>query len=296
MALLVVLGIRFWPPSEVESGRPVAPPPDRPVAWQPPDIVPAADAQIVEVGGLKFYDHIEKVVQDRRISFRLIPHEADSDPPTFYMMENKVSNDLFALALADPAFRNLLDEEAKAHPQTIQRQWDKGGLGEDGDNVRDLGMDGKGDWPVLRVTVTEAYLFARWLGGNLPTVKQWDKAGGGLNDDPRPCQGEPWGPEDIAINRSQKGPMPVGKAAKDRSRFQCRDMAGNGQEWTRTVRKAGETVPAANPNDKLFVVVRGRSYWAEQPFAFGDNQAIVSYLDENPYTSFRVVLEPLLAP
>jgi hypothetical protein len=277
--LLVLLGLAVY-------FRPT-PAPQREAVWLPPGCEPQADAEMVMVGEMKLYDHMAKVINGKRIPFRLIPHEAESDPPTFYMMENKVSNELFLLALADPGCQKLLDEEKKVHPQTIRREWELGGIADD----KDLGIPGNEQLPVLRVTVTEAYLFARWLGGHLPSVNQWNKAGGKLNNDPHPFLASSWEGDDIAINRRQKGPMPVGTAAKDISRFKCRDMAGNGREWTCTLSEAGGTVPAPDPSDKLFVVVRGKSYIAPEPFIFTDHREILPYLQPYPDVSFRVVLE-----
>jgi hypothetical protein len=262
--------------------RPRSEPARHEVDWLPAGIEPEADAQIVTVDAMKLYDHVARVTHGKRIPFRLIPHEAESDPMTFYMMENKVSNELFALAMNDPEFRKLQTDEERAHPGTIKGQWTQGGLGSE--------QEDKDQLPVLRVTVTEAYLFARWLGGYLPSVKQWDKAGGGLNGDPRPCLPPPWERDDIAINRGRKGPMPVGTAAKDISRFKCRDLAGNGREWTITLRDAGLTVPAAKPENKLLVVLRGSSYDAPNPFLFTDRRESMPYLDPSPFISFRVVL------
>jgi formylglycine-generating enzyme required for sulfatase activity len=261
------------------------------VDWLPPGIEREPDAQKAEVGGKKLYDHVAKVIQGRRIPFRLIPHEAESDPETFYMMENKVSNELFALAMNDPDFQKSLADEKKVHSETIKDQWKLGGIGNS-----DLGMDGKDQWPVLRVTVTEAHLFARWLGGYLPSVAQWDKAGGWLNNDQQPCLPPPWERDDIAINRGEKGPMPVGTAPKDVSRFKCRDMAGDGQEWTATLTQVGKSVPVSNPSDQFFVVLRGNSYVAPQPFLFTDRRASVPYLEPSPYIGFRVVLHLSLGP
>jgi serine/threonine protein kinase len=279
MLVALALTLYFRTPSE---------PLRREVDWLPTVIEPEAEAQIVTIGGMKLYDYVAKIIHDKRIPFRLIPQETESDPATFYMMENKVSNELFALAMSDPEFQRVLDDEEKAHPGTIKNEWAQGGLGDE--------LQNKDQLPVLRVTVTEAYLFARWLGGYLPSVSQWNKAGGGLNDDPWPCLPGPWEPDDIAINRGEKGPMPVGTAAKDMSRFKCHDMAGNGKEWTCTLTQVGGTVPAASPSNPLFVVLRGHSYNAPDPFLFTEPRDSVPYLDPNPFIGFRVVLRVPPAP
>src|SRR5262249_24468620 len=109
-----------------------------------------------------------------------------------------------------------------------------------------------------------------------------------------PYQAEdPLLPGDIAVGRREQGPVPVGTARRDISRFQCWDMAGNGSEWTNTVRGGdiGAVVPAANPGPKLFVVVRAQSYAADKPFLFADRQASLPYFESSAVITFRVALE-----
>src|SRR5205807_5861030 len=86
---------------------------------------------------------------------------------TFYIMENKVTNQLFGTAANDPEFMNRLAEIRRKHPWGISEQWNQG----PGSKEPNWGTR-----PVQRVTVTEASLFAEWLGGKLPTASQWDKA------------------------------------------------------------------------------------------------------------------------
>ena len=70
--------------------------------------------------------------------------------------------------------------------------------------------------------------------------------------------------------------MEVGKASKDISFFGCRDMAGNGREWTRDLYILGaggeREVPLDREtnNQKDRVILRGRSYVEEKPLKFTD--------------------------
>ena len=104
---------------------------------------------------------------------------------------------------------------------------------------------------MFRVTVTEAYFFAEWLGGKLPTQKQWFKAAGASldttmadEDNTGPFEGLASDPTDLGVNLLATGPLPVGTARRAVSRSGCCDMAGNGFEWLREVqRPVGETVP-----------------------------------------------------
>ena len=120
----------------------------------------------------------------------------------------------------------------------------------------------------MRVHVEEAQHFAVWLGGNLPTVQQWNKAAG-LNKDDRKDDRQPdatgpyrrgrqpFAPEDLGIDREQQGPLDVGRARLDESPWGCRDMAGNGREWTRNL-DFGDHVPLKHePTAVDLVLLRG---------------------------------------
>jgi serine/threonine protein kinase len=193
------------------------------------------------------------------VVFVVVPQEEASDPPTFYAMESKVWDDLF------DHFRRAQPDVVKA---TSWRLGDQGG------------------WlPAVRVTVEEAEAFATWLGGKLPTGRQWDKAAGFFQRGNRagPARGQR-----VAVRRFQEGPRPVNAPdSDDVSPYGVRDLAGNGTELTR---------------DRLgdLVVLRGRSWRAPGPLTYADlenqqknNQALVQYANAaSPTTGFRVVLEP----
>src|SRR5262249_42498974 len=148
-------------------------------------------------------------------------------------------------------------------------KWEKGGLA-DGEEIG----NGNEQHPVLNVTAEEAHRFARWLGGELPTAQQWDKAAGRFEDyrGDGPFKGKIGTVKpglDVAVGRKKEGPMPVGAALRDESLFGCRDMAGNGREWTCTNADPGRSnqrvaFPVADP--KVRLQLRGRSYAALDPY------------------------------
>jgi formylglycine-generating enzyme required for sulfatase activity len=234
----------------------------------------------------------------------VVPQKSSTDPRTFYIMENKVWNDLYAAFVADPASRRLLQ---KYHDcpgcdqlvRLVQDDWKKGGLAPESNQKPFFGVDGpeKGMMPVLRVTVTEAHCFAEWeqIGGRLPTRQQWFKAAG-LGEDDRlgPYDGKPEDPTDLAINQ-KNGPWPVNRGNRDLSIHGCRQMASNGQEWTRDVTDPpGSFIPLNNVLVIPWVWMVGKSYLADTPLTFKDAQ-------DNPLSAksntadfqltFRVVLE-----
>jgi formylglycine-generating enzyme required for sulfatase activity len=86
--------------------------------------------------------------------------------------------------------------------------------------------------------------------------------------------------------------MKVGEAADDESPFGCRDMAGNGKEWTRDLSADDRTVPLTNPQGEN-VRLRGQSYQVAEPAQYKSLAAGVwPYGDTAPDIGFRVVLEP----
>jgi len=285
-AFLAVLVWHPWQPTP-----PTAPAPE--VDWLPDGVEKAEAAQIVTVDGKRLYDRVVRVKGEQRVVFLLIPREKETDPATFYLMEDKVSNDLYRAAVADPSFQEHLAEFAQKQPATVRNEWEKGGIAAD----KDVGA-ADGRLPVLRVTVTEAHCFARWLGGNLPALLQWDKAAGRLNDAKAPFKDPetPLAPGDVAVGRAAEGPMPVGTAARDISPFGCRDMAGNGKEWTRNMDDGGSLVPVPEPKEDLLVIVRGREYFKPRPLFFADRVDHELYFEAKPALGFRVALNLGLSP
>ncbi len=302
LPVLIAVVIMRWPhapPSletgpSAETGGAAAAPTVQPIPevdWKLAGCEKAKDAKVdTDIKKQRYYDHIVMTKDGQEIDFRLVPRQAEEDPPTFYMMENKVWNDLFRAASKDSKFQDLLAEyEAPSSKWKVKREWTKSAETEPKTN----------DWsrlPVTRVTVIEAYCFARWLGGNLPTGQEWDKAAGFYEAD----KGE--GPYQQPANESdqpqfalQGKPLPVGTARADVSRFRCHDMAANGVEWTRSLLGAGQSVPFRPGKQEDSVLVRGQSFNAKVPLLFRDLDTKLESEQWNeaaPDISFRVVLEP----
>jgi formylglycine-generating enzyme required for sulfatase activity len=189
-------------------------------------------------------------------------------PEPFYIMKDKVWVGLFEVF-------------AREHPEVVKDTvWRQGG-----DDPR---------LPVRNVNGPQAQAFAAWLGGpghgDLPTPEQWDQAAGkNLPDAPiGPYQG-PWNPRDpdqIAVGLDRRESMPVGQATHDVSPYGCRDMSGNGWEWTRPR-------PGDKPDE--LVVLRAQNFKGAKPFAFDDikNDDLVAkpFNGCDGETGFRVVIE-----
>jgi formylglycine-generating enzyme required for sulfatase activity len=239
------------------------------------------------VNGKRLFTRIAYVLPDQTpILFLLIPQTHDTDPPPFYSMQDKVTNKLFrAFAAVNPA-------------AVAESKWKEGAVKAPADGkLIPLGSDDD-TLPVFSVTLVEAHEFARWIGGELPTTQQWDKAAGRFDGAVGPFEGDSGNlkPGDIGVGRNKEGPMPAGQAAKDRSIFGCKDMAGNGREWTCTI--AGPASELENlrvkfpPRDpKVNIRMRGRSYLESDPYQFEQQIGQQRADAARPDISFRVVID-----
>ena len=121
------------------------------------------------------------------------------------------------------------------------------------------------NYPVMNIDWWDAYAYAAWRGGRLPTEQEWEKAARGT-------EGfiYPWGNEFIGENANtildldQKSDIgkidgysfwgPVDGVMKDKSPFGAIGMAGNVMEWT------GSWAENPRSKAKILPVIRGGSY------------------------------------
>jgi formylglycine-generating enzyme required for sulfatase activity len=253
--------------------------------YLPPQAEAAPNAMLVsDIDGESYYNRIVVTpASGSATEFVLVPRKRPTDVPTFYIMADKVTVKEF-------------QEFTAANPGMVRDDgWTKGGRA-DGKDTRNIDVR----HPVLRVKVADAVQFAQWLGGKLPTIQQWDQAAGRYEQSTGegPYRGT-WSEKDardIAVNRAKDGPLPVGASERDVSWCGCRDMAGNGQEWTRNIAGQGDRlVPLEQPAANDRVLLRGRSYAATDPLHFSDLQDAFTighfYGAASHHTGFRVVIE-----
>jgi formylglycine-generating enzyme required for sulfatase activity len=238
--------------------------------------LPAGDAsgsghRVVKQGSVRnwFYETLTLARPAGKLELVLIPQDKHDDPPTFYIMVEKVSVGQFLRFTKAPE--------------------SQGQVG-DGWNAAD-----PKEYPALGMTWKEAELFAEnWAGGGLPSTRQWDKAAGyseweskgGKDEQAGPFRGR-WGgahPLDIAVGGNKKA---LGDAQDDWCTTSgCRDMAGNGKEWTSTAR----------PGNNQLMELRGQSFEVSVPLLFKDLKrgivAVKYQAKRDLDLGFRVVVEP----
>jgi hypothetical protein len=281
-AVMIALGVVLWRQYLLP---PVPPRPSEvawlPKGWQPEDVTGGLGE---DRNGGRYYPHLVRAVGSERVVVRLVPQARPTDPRTFYMMEDKVWNNLFAVFMASPAAPALLDRYRlrpgcdRLVQREWQKEWQKGGyapnFNPDPESPPHLGVEGdKRRFPVFRLTVTEAHCFAEWLDGRLPTRRQWRKAA----ERRAPEAGQRAGTADLAVNL-QDGPWPVDRGDQDVSNYGCRQLMSNGYEWTRNLDE-GSSGNAEIPLEAM--IAHPRVYYQGQ-----------SYLDKKPQTLESLVAEP----
>jgi formylglycine-generating enzyme required for sulfatase activity len=215
--------------------------------------------------GRRYYGQLQRDLGGQTVVMILIPQKAVSDPPTFYIMQNKVWNDLYAAFLKDPESQVLL-RKYSSYPgcETLVRgAWVRGAMAP-ALPAEQLGVaEGQGRVPVFCVTATEGVCLAEWIGGRLPNQEQYYNAADLDDLLPGVFKGDPNG---LALNLG-KGPWEVDRGDRDVNRFGCRQMVSNGREYTRTLQDslANEELPLRGMTVKRRVRVVGVSYLAQEP-------------------------------
>jgi serine/threonine-protein kinase len=156
----------------------------------------------------------------------------------------------------------------------------------------------KANHPVVDVTWDDCIAFCLWagkLGGGemvLPSEAEWEKAARG-NDG----RFYPWGndmPDNTRLNFNSLTTTPVGKyGARGQSPYGCDDMAGNVEEWTRSLEKSYPYSLSDGREDlasREHRVVRGGAFRDDARLVYSGIRNGYYPIDHVDILGFRVVL------
>lgn len=337
-ALMLMLGLgigiasQFWP-------RPDPPPPgpgtggggagggggtQPKVLPCPQGWTPVSAAGIVTVDGREYHKRLTRTVAGEELVALLIPRTRPNDPPSFYMLENKITNKVFAAewdrAILNPTspVHTFLQDNPELRDRLCPGQWRNGVPDTKGNRVsidkQRPGTDySQYDTPALGVTVPEAMLIAQELGGLLPIRTQWTKAVG-IHDG----KSLPTGPPiEVPSDKSelddrlkylrdtlrgrnlalglQNGPLPVSRRTADFSFFDVHQLLSNGQEWTGDNPYGERRLNLFElPTTDYHAFLVGQAYEkTEIPTVFGllNQKRSQPWTKWNEYAGFRIVLE-----
>lgn len=219
---------------------------------------PGIEADMVLVPAAKFKLHIEYRWREGLTRDSLIVDDAGTRyrsteelyVPAFYIDKAEVTN---------KQFKQFLDATG------YQPKWQKNFLKHW--NNKGTYPKGKGNHPVVWVSLDDAKVYARWAGKRLPTEVEWQKAAQGTDG-----RTWPWGNiyDPNKANMDLDDSRPVGSYQDGASPYGCLDMIGNVWEWTDSFQSDGY---------HYFSWIRGGSYY----FARGSRW----YMQGGPITNYQ---------
>jgi formylglycine-generating enzyme required for sulfatase activity len=136
--------------------------------------------------------------------------------------------------------------------------------------------------PAVTATWWGAEAYAKWVGGRIPTAREWEKAGRGCDGRKFPWGNEP--PDSTLCNFAPsdvRDTVPVGSYPRGASPYGCMEMAGNAYE-----RVYGGTSGGMRPS-----TVKGGCYLSMIPFQMRPADLCGYNTDKSgPWVAFRCAM------
>lgn len=130
-------------------------------------------------------------------------------------------------------------------------------------------VQGNPNQPIVGVSYDDAMAYAKWVGKELPTEEEWEKAASwdpkATDADPKWKRRWPWGNTSGAgsANIGTKHPLNIGQKAASASAYGVLDMVGNAAEWVASYYQPYQGNQTADPDyGTTKRVVRGNSFLA----------------------------------
>lgn len=277
---------------------PPVPPPPPAVAWLPADWTPPENAEIIEDReGQKLYRELTRPVGETHLTAILIPRVQPNDPASFYMLKDKVTNQVF-MAHSDTLGQGFDVKNWLASGQEpLPGVWKDGAMHRKTGEKQGIAGD-LAQVPVVGVTAVEAALAAEQLGGLLPTFEQWYKAVGARaqsdnGDRASPVGNPPYDMNTLALNRD--APLPIGATSGEVSPLGIAQLISNGLEWTRDTIDGQRFDPHAAPPINPGLIVTGTSWDSRHVQTYAEirrrQNKTYDWFDTRAGIGFRIVLE-----
>lgn len=259
-------------------------PPVAEVKWRLPEgFEPNAGDELPQEVQFQGLAGVEPVV------FRRVTPQKEGQPPAFYVSRYPITREQYLAALDQAEMRKRMEAWRQKMNWAVRDWFAQPPAAEVAVCWAALRDKEKARLPATNLTALEAHCFAELLGGKLPSVDQWDKAGGGLDGALAPCK-PGWKPG--------QRPRPVGTAAGDVSDFDVCDMASGGLEFTSTLYLPSPPAwpggLAGGKNDSHALTLRGVGYGsrAGYDFTMRADPEVLEYWRPKDDVGFRVVVEP----
>jgi len=197
----------------------------------------------------------------------------------YWMDQTEVTNAMFAAFVTATSYRTTAEEEGSGLVFT-GNSWDWV-PGANWQNPSGPGSDltGKENHPVVQVSWDDAAAYCAWVGRQLPSEAQWEKAARGEDGYLYPWGNQPPDLNRLNFNYKIGDTTTVGSYPDGASPYGALDMAGNVWEWTADWFNgdyySSQTTwnNPAGPTSGKYRVVRGGSWYNES----GDVRAAYRY-------------------